>query len=825
MTPPSHRTSGEELLRGRWTGPLVVSYAQNGEDVRLWRVFADLPRGFYVDVGAGNPVTDSVTKLFYDAGWSGINIEPGPNFEVLERSRPRDLNLNVAIDSHAGEGELWITSPESGLSSLVPPDEAQLPPGFTVKRTTVRKERLGDVLDRHAREREIDFLKIDVEGAELQVLESLDLRRHRPRIVLVEAVAPLEFHETSVEWQPVLIEHGYSVAGFDGINRFYVREDDQHLIAALEYPLSVLDRYVLHAPWRHEATVQSQHSIQREPEDEADLRGQLDALQATVSWRVTRPLRALRRVQLGGRRAGQADPSRDDSGSASAGALERACAERLRVATSVVANAELTPPVGDALTDDLIAELDIALAASAHAPETLAWLALTAITGRYPNVQAVDALTRRMRSAERSRLREYLAALLEETLATGSATSAGLDVVRDQVVVVSESVVLTDLLTGIQRVARETISRWLAQDLTHVAYFDSSGGALKLLSDSERVRVRKWRDHMPESGASMKSREPQAASDNILIPWNCTIVVVELLLNPHHSRALATIARTGVSESLAFVCYDLIPVVAPETVDPGLTERYCEYLAAVKHSARISAISKQSARDFEAFATMLESEGLPGPEVEAHPLPAPPPDVTEHDLASGLLELGLQGLPLAVVVGVHVYRKNHVAILEAAERLWRRGHAFELLFIGGFASNHHSEFGKYVEQLRTDGWPVRVRRRASERELWAAYATARFSIYPSLIEGFGLPIAESLTSGTPVITSNFGSMAEVASLGGALTVDPRNVDDLEEAMHRLLTDDVLVDELRRQARAQDFGSWDDYAAAVWDYLTETRRAA
>ena len=53
--------------RGRWTGPLLVSYAQNGEDVRLWRVFAALSRGFYVDVGAGEPVTNSVTKLFYDA--------------------------------------------------------------------------------------------------------------------------------------------------------------------------------------------------------------------------------------------------------------------------------------------------------------------------------------------------------------------------------------------------------------------------------------------------------------------------------------------------------------------------------------------------------------------------------------------------------------------------------------------------------------------------------------------------------------------------------------------------------------------------------------
>ena len=459
-----------------------------------------------------------------------------------------------------------------------------------------------------------------------------------------------------------------------------------------------------------------------------------------------------------------------------------------------------------------------------YPPEALAWLALTAAAGRYPDGEAVDSLTRRLRSAGKGKLHKPLAALLEEALVSRSATTAGLDVVRDEVLVVSESMVLTDLHTGIQRVAREAVSRWLAQDSTHVAYFDPDGGGLRLLSDSEQARVRNWRDHLSSSGTPMTFRRPQAASDNILVPWNCTVVVPELLLNVHHSRAVATIARAGVSQRLTFIGYDLTPIVVPETVDPGLTERYCQYLAAVKHADRISAISEQSARDFEAFATMLQGEGIPGPRIKAHRLPAPPPDLTEGELASGLAALDLQGVPLVLVVGAHVPRKNHMAILEASERLWIAGRAFELLFIGGFGSSHYLAFERYVQRLRAEGWPVRVRHRASELELWAAYATARFSVYPSFIEGFGLPIAESLASGTPVITSNFGSMAEIAAGGGALTIDPRSVDDLEQAMHRLLTDDALVDELRRQARAQDFGSWDDYAKAVWDYLTETHPA-
>ena len=75
----------------------MISYAQNFEDVILWRVFKDIISGFYIDVGAYHPRIDSVTKWFYDQGWNGINIEPSK--EYLDRfydERPRDLNLNLA---------------------------------------------------------------------------------------------------------------------------------------------------------------------------------------------------------------------------------------------------------------------------------------------------------------------------------------------------------------------------------------------------------------------------------------------------------------------------------------------------------------------------------------------------------------------------------------------------------------------------------------------------------------------------------------------------------------------------------------------------------
>ena len=74
--------------------PSIISYAQNGEDIILNRVFMGEKNGFYIDVGAGKPNDDSVTKVFYDLGWRGINIEPHPeNFHLLDKERKRDINL------------------------------------------------------------------------------------------------------------------------------------------------------------------------------------------------------------------------------------------------------------------------------------------------------------------------------------------------------------------------------------------------------------------------------------------------------------------------------------------------------------------------------------------------------------------------------------------------------------------------------------------------------------------------------------------------------------------------------------------------------------
>ncbi|WP_338766585.1 FkbM family methyltransferase [Massilia sp. METH4] len=224
-----------------------ITYAQNGEDVLLWRALGHIQGGFYVDVGANDPVEHSVTRAFYDAGWSGINIEPLPSFHRrFEEQRPRDINLAIAAGSAEGELTLYDVpavngwaSPDAGVAA------AHRAEGFDVVEMTVPVRTLDAVWDEHVRG-DVHFLKIDVEGFEAEVLRGFDLRRHRPWVLVVEATLPNSRVTNHEKWEPLVVENGYRFAWFDGLNRYYVAEEHAELLAALTVQPNVFDDYLSH---------------------------------------------------------------------------------------------------------------------------------------------------------------------------------------------------------------------------------------------------------------------------------------------------------------------------------------------------------------------------------------------------------------------------------------------------------------------------------------------------------------------------------------------------------------------------------------------------
>jgi FkbM family methyltransferase len=203
----------------------IVSYAQNFEDVMLWRALGAEGPGFWIDVGASDPTVHSVTRAFAERGWRGINVEPlAAEFEALRQYRPNDINLCLALAARPGEMTFYDCE-DGGLSSLDPASaERNRAAGRRVEARAVEVSTLAEICARHAPP-DIHFLKIDVEGAERQVLEGADFATWRPWIVVVEATIPMSQTDASAEWETLLTGTGYRFCYFDGLNRFYLAEE------------------------------------------------------------------------------------------------------------------------------------------------------------------------------------------------------------------------------------------------------------------------------------------------------------------------------------------------------------------------------------------------------------------------------------------------------------------------------------------------------------------------------------------------------------------------------------------------------------------------
>lgn len=226
---------------------MFVSYAQNLEDVMLWRALKHIKNGFYVDIGAQQPRADSVTHAFYQRGWSGINAEPSPEyFKALCRARPRDVNIPKAVSNVEGSTAFYVVK-ETGLSTLEAEFAANLEKsGYTIETARMETTTLKRLLAEHAK-KDIHFLKIDVEGHEANVLASADFQNHRPWIVLVEATTPNSTDVQSQSWEPSLLDARYRPVYFDGLNKFYVAEERlDELGGAFQSPPNVFDNYVRH---------------------------------------------------------------------------------------------------------------------------------------------------------------------------------------------------------------------------------------------------------------------------------------------------------------------------------------------------------------------------------------------------------------------------------------------------------------------------------------------------------------------------------------------------------------------------------------------------
>jgi len=433
--------------------------------------------------------------------------------------------------------------------------------------------------------------------------------------------------------------------------------------------------------------------------------------------------------------------------------------------------------IGDLPADPMLPAITVA-GRAVPLTDAAVWLCAALRTGQLPDRDELDDVRRALESGG--------------IAAARWPRSRAVDVVLDGVVVDAHHTVHSRLATGIQRVVRATLSRWDEDHSFHLVSWVAGFHTLRA-----------------EVAGAYAVDVPAGAGPAVpVVPWRGVLVLPELAIEAPRLARLRLLAEVTPVRCAA-IGYDCVPMTSAETTGGGMPGAFAANLATLARFDVVAAISESATREYLGWTRMLPSAGLAGPTMVAVPLPvvgfAPSADAAPS------------ARPLVLCVGSHEPRKNHGSVLYAAELLWQEGREFELVFVGGNAWGADAVLRR-IAALRRAGRPVSTRSAVSDGELARLYERARFTVFPSLNEGFGLPVAESLASGVPVITSEFGSMREIAEPGGALLIDARDDEALVRAMRLLLDDDDEHARLAAAARGRRLGSWEAYASRLWEVL-------
>jgi glycosyltransferase involved in cell wall biosynthesis len=441
----------------------------------------------------------------------------------------------------------------------------------------------------------------------------------------------------------------------------------------------------------------------------------------------------------------------------------------------------------------------IAAALTVVSPEH-AWLLHTVIARVMPTDEQVIAAVRFARLEGAAALMRQLRRERRRHIST--ILSPAPAVVSDAVLVDVHETATTTLMTGVQRVARRIADAWTSEHNVTLVGWSVTRGQLR------PIRLGAWQSRSRRGILGRRA----------LAPVSGTLVVPEVITEvQRNARLFSLAAHSGLRSIL--IGYDAIPFAQAEVAGPGMPGAFAKYLAAASRMSLVLTDSHAAAVEYGGWRAMLASAGIAGPRIEAVPLAieageaSPAVEQKARELLLARDETGAEK-PMVLCVGSHEPRKNHGVVLQACELLWREGLDFTAVFIGGNAWSG-DEFQTRLARLQRSGRPVKALSSLGDGMLWWAYRLARLSVFPSLDEGFGLPVGESLACSTPVVTSNFGSMAEIAADGGCLLVDPTDAAAVAASMRSLLVDDALHSRLVAEAGSRPPRSWNDYTSELW----------
>jgi glycosyltransferase involved in cell wall biosynthesis len=262
---------------------------------------------------------------------------------------------------------------------------------------------------------------------------------------------------------------------------------------------------------------------------------------------------------------------------------------------------------------------------------------------------------------------------------------------------------------------------------------------------------------------------------------------------------------------------DAIPLRFPELTPPGTVARFPGYLRELLMFDGIAAISEESRDSLMGYWQWLGVTKTPP--VVALPLGVDPISV-DSSHANTVQPAGAPSTrtPLVLCVGTMEGRKNHLQLFEACEQLWSRNVRFELQIIGHVNAETGGAALNRLRSLQAAGRPLRYDGPASDQEITRAYGECAFTIYPSIAEGFGLPVIESLARGKPCICSSRGALGEISRDGGCVGLESLDAPHLAAAIASLLESPATLSSLEAVAHARVFKSWADYSRELVTWM-------
>ena len=381
----------------------------------------------------------------------------------------------------------------------------------------------------------------------------------------------------------------------------------------------------------------------------------------------------------------------------------------------------------------------------------------------------------------------------------------------------------TSAQTGIQRVCRTLFEELQAQGRVAPICYDPhligwrplGPGELAVLQDRSggrgKSRGAKWTLAQKISGATSRWLGQKSA-----LPAASGLICPELFSAKVGAR-LPELLQAVAGPRVA-IFYDAIALKFPELTPPGTVARFPTYLRELLLFDGVAAISEDSAaslRDYWRWLGVADA-----PPVHAVPLGIDRPTIPATDAATAPA-----ATPRLLCVCTIEGRKNHLALLEACEALWGEGLAFELQLIGLARADTAGPALARIHQLKSAGRPLLFNGSVPEVELHAAYRSCSFTVYPSIIEGFGMPVLESLHYGKPCVCSGLGALGESAHGGGCVPLTTVDAASLGVTLRRLLTQPAELAALAAAARARHLKTWPDYAAEFTAWMQTLRRRA